>query len=111
MTLYMSHDSKRPQRRSIRLQDYDYTREGIYFVTLCAYQRQCFFGEVGDGATIFLNTIGCVVAEEWERTPQIRPYVVLDEFVVMPNHLHGIIQIDGRRTGLSPTNPYRSTRC
>jgi REP element-mobilizing transposase RayT len=81
------------QRRSIRLSDYDYTQEGAYFVTICTHQHVCLFGDVID-AEVMLSTLGCVVLEEWERTALSRPYVTLDEFVVMPNHVHGIIIID-----------------
>jgi putative transposase len=79
-------------RRSIRLKDYDYTQEGAYFVTICAYQRACVFGKIANDEVI-LTEIGRVVQEEWEQTAVLRPYIALDMFVVMPNHFHGIIVI------------------
>ena len=90
----MTYDPKRHHRRSIRLKGYDYTRPGAYFVTICAHNRECLFGEVVDGEMV-LNEYGEIVREEWFRTAQVRPYVELfeDEFVVMPNHIHGIVWI------------------
>jgi putative transposase len=79
-------------RRSIRLRDYDYTLDGAYLVTICAHERMPLFGHVADGA-IALNTWGCIVVEEWDRTAIVRPGVALDAFIVMPNHVHGVIVI------------------
>lgn len=98
----MPYDPQRHRRRSIRLQGYDYSQAGAHFVTLCAWQGQCLFGQVITGC-MRLNDIGVIVAEEWARTGDIRPNVTLGEFVVMPNHLHGIIILHERvgATGLS----------
>jgi putative transposase len=81
-------------RRSIRLKGYDYNQPGAYFVTICTYQRQEIFGEVV-GGEMRLNPVGEIVREEWLKTAKIRSYVELheDEFVIMPNHVHGIIWI------------------
>ncbi len=79
-------------RQSIRLRDFDYTVGGAYFVTMCAWQRECLFGDVVDGG-VRLNGIGEIVRDEWLRTPQIRTNVELDEFIVMPNHFHAILWI------------------
>jgi REP element-mobilizing transposase RayT len=79
-------------RRSIRLEGYDYTRNGAYFVTICAYRHLCLFGDVMGDAMV-TNTWGDVIQEEWERTAGLRPNIELDAFVVMPNHMHGIIVI------------------
>jgi putative transposase len=89
--LPLDRDARR--RRSIRLAGYDYARGGAYFVTICTYQRKCHFGEVVDGE-MRLNDLGRIVEEEWLRTPTVRPNVLLDAYVIMPNHLHGIIVID-----------------
>lgn len=86
----MEHTTEVLHRRSIRLQSYDYTGAGAYFVTLCSQGLICRFGAVVDGA-VRLNTCGVIVSEEWARTQLVRPNVTLDAFVVMPNHLHGII--------------------
>lgn len=79
-------------RRSIRLNGYDYRQSGLYFVTVCTKRHECLFGTVVDGEVI-LSTIGRIVAEEWQRTAELRENVELDAFVVMPNHIHGIIVI------------------
>src|SRR5437868_13402885 len=79
-------------RRSIRLKGYDYSQAGAYFITLCTYNREHLFGEIVDG-NIILSEYGQIAFNEWARTSQIRPNVLLDVFVIMPNHLHGIILI------------------
>ncbi len=89
---------ERRQRRSLRLPGFDYTQPGGYFVTICSYRRQPLFGEVIDGAVI-LNIAGEIVREEWLRTEIIRKEITLDEFVIMPNHLHGIVIIETRSSG------------
>lgn len=78
------------KRRSIRLREFDYAGAGVYFVTMCAWQRECLFGDMVDGE-MRLNDFGVVVREEWLRTAQMRNNVELDEFIVMPNHFHAII--------------------
>ncbi|GAB4542868.1 MAG: transposase [Anaerolineales bacterium] len=79
-------------RRSIRLKGYDYTQAGAYFVTIVTYQRESLFGEVVNGV-MNLNSLGEIARREWFKTAELRPYVELyeDEFVVMPNHAHGIL--------------------
>ncbi len=88
------YDPARHHRRSIRLRGYDDTQAGAYFVTICTHRRVLLFGQVVDGE-MMLNEWGKIVWEEWFKTAQVRPYVELfdDEFVVMPNHIHGIIWI------------------
>ncbi len=100
------------ERRSIRLQGYNYTQPGYYFVTICAHDRECIFGKIVDGQMI-LNEYGKIVETEWMRTAQMRANVNLDEHVIMPNHLHGIIVItDAGRGALqrAPTNRYQDSR-
>lgn len=79
-------------RRSIRLPDVDYSAEGGYFVTLVTHQRECLFGKIVNGV-MQLSDFGRIARDEWFRTKELRPNVELlkDEFVVMPNHIHGII--------------------
>lgn len=81
------------KRKSIRLQEYDYTRAGTYFVTLCAHQRECVFGNIVVDQ-IHLSPIGAIVQDEWLWSPLIRTYMHLDAFVITPNHVHGIIVLD-----------------
>jgi len=76
----------------MRLRGYDYSRAGVYFVTICTYQRECLLGEVVDGR-VRLNACGQLVAEAWSWLSQRYRYVELDAWVVMPNHLHGILVI------------------
>ena len=89
-------DPQRFHRRSIRLPGYDYTRPGAYFITIVTHERAHLFGRVADGC-MRLNALGEIVREEWFKTAELRPYVRLhdDEFVIMPNHIHGIIRIVG----------------
>jgi REP element-mobilizing transposase RayT len=100
-------------RRSIRLQDYDYSQPGAYFVTICALDRECLFGDVRCGK-MALNELGEIVAESWQWLERQYEYVEMDEWVVMPNHLHGIIVImdfgddsctGGSRTARTRTAP------
>ncbi|MCI0527389.1 MAG: hypothetical protein L0Y56_08085 [Nitrospira sp.] len=77
-------------RRSIRLKGYDYAQAGAYFLTICAQNRECLFGDVVDGM-MQLSQFGRVVEGEWLRTVTVRPNIKLDVFVIMPNHFHGII--------------------
>ena len=81
-------------RRSIRLRDYDYSTTGAYFVTICTHERGCLFGEVVEGQ-MRLNEAGGMVESVWNLLPQRYPGITLDAFVVMPNHIHGIVSIDG----------------
>ncbi len=100
----MKYDPERHHRRSIRLPTYDYTQPGAYFVTLVTYERACLFGDIVDGE-MRLNAWGEIARAEWFQTAVVRPSVVLydDEFVVMPNHVHGIIWIVGATRRVAPT--------
>ena len=86
----MTYNPDIHHRHSIRLQDYDYSQAGAYFVTICTWQRDCLFGEIVNGEMV-LNDMGRIVVDEWEKTATVRKNVILDEFVIMPNHFHGII--------------------
>ncbi len=88
----MPFDPKKHRRRSIRLEGYDYSQVGEYFVTLCAHKMRRLFGEVKNGQ-MHLNRLGQIVESEWRKTPHLRPGVDLGDFVVMPNHLHGLVLI------------------
>lgn len=82
-----------PHRRSIRLKGYDYTANGAYFVTIGTENRRHLFGSI-ENASLVPTTAGSIAEERWFALPQHHPGVVLDEFVVMPHHIHGIIVID-----------------
>ena len=105
----MSYHPERHHRRSIRLRGYDYAQDGAYFVTLCTQGRACLFGRVSDRA-VELTNIGRIVAEEWERTPVLRPNIELDEFIVMPDHIHGIIVIMDRDDSAPPPETANTLR-
>lgn len=79
-------------RRSIRLPSFDYSQSGIYFVTLCAYQRGYLFGEIIN-AEMQLNERGKIIEEEWLLSERLRKEIHLDNFVIMPNHFHALIEI------------------
>lgn len=98
----------RPKRRSPRLEAYDYATEGAYFVTVCSLARRCIFGEVVDNE-VRLNAAGEVVASEWREIGVRQVSVRLDVFVVMPNHLHGILWLRPPANTRSPTRPTRRT--
>jgi len=78
--------------KSTRLENYDYAQNGLYFVTICTKNREELFGKIKDEKMI-LNEVGKIIQEEWLKTPIIRKNVFLDAWVIMPNHLHGIIEI------------------
>jgi REP element-mobilizing transposase RayT len=107
----MRHDPDQHHRRSIRLAGYDYAQFGAYFLTLCAYNRQCTFGEIA-GDSVQLNAWGEIVREEWLRTAAMRHDVTLDEFIIMPNHMHMVVLLAGQgdhngRMQFAPTDPAR----
>jgi REP element-mobilizing transposase RayT len=81
------------QRHSLRLHDYDYTQDGVYFVTVCCQNRECIFGDV-TGGEMQLNRWGEIVLNCWRAIPQHFAGVELDDFMMMPNHIHGIIVIN-----------------
>ncbi len=99
----MKFDPKIHHRHSIRLQGYDYTQSGAYFVTIIAWQRECLFGEIVDGE-MQLNQFGKIVERAWFDLPKHYPHVELGTFCIMPNHVHAVILlIDGIvRAGLKP---------
>ena len=81
------------KRKSIRLLDYDYSQNGLYFITICTKDRECIFGEIKNDETI-LTEIGKIVNNCWKEIPQHFSQVSLHECVIMPNHIHGIIEIN-----------------
>ena len=85
----MSNDP-RPRRRSLRLPGYDYSQAGAYFITACIHNRAMLFGGVIDG-DVRLNEMGTIVQQTWDDLPTHYHGINLDAFIVMPNHVHGII--------------------
>ncbi|MFH1077119.1 MAG: transposase [Pseudomonadota bacterium] len=89
----MKYDPNNHHRRSIRLQEYDYSQTGAYFVTICTKNRECLFGNISNG-TMVLNDTGRIVQKCWNEIDEHFPHITLDEFIVMPNHAHGILLIN-----------------
>jgi REP-associated tyrosine transposase len=89
------HDPDKHHRRSIRLKEYDYSQPGAYFVTICTRERECLFGHVVNGE-MQLNDAGEITRRCFKDVPVHFPFVELDAFVVIPNHVHGVIMIQGR---------------
>jgi putative transposase len=94
-----------PGHHSIRLKGYDYSSEGLYFVTICSYEKRCVFGRIVDAKAV-LNATGLVLRECWIAIPLHFGRTRLHEFVIMPNHLHGIVEICGE-LGRSSAAPLR----
>jgi putative transposase len=81
--------------KSIRIPEYDYSTENYYFVTICSFQKQKIFSEIKNG-NIYLTEIGKIIKDEWSKTEQIRDNAIMDDFVIMPNHIHGIIVLNSK---------------
>ena len=77
-------------RHSIRLQDFDYSQNGYYFITICTKNRECFFEQYPE--------LKIIVKTQWENIPNYFPNIDLDEYIIMPNHLHGIIVVGATYT-------------
>ena len=88
----MRYNPEKHKRRSIRLRGYDYTTPTTYFVTICAYDRAYLFGDIRDGV-MSLNVLGSIVEQQWHHSATVRQQIKLDAFVIMPNHIHGIVSI------------------
>ena len=112
-------------RRSIRLKGYDYSQAGAYFITICTHERKHLFGKITVGANgrspdidcspdidhsskIILNEYGKIVQREWEKSAKIRSEIILDQFIVMPNHIHGIVMIDKNDNPIRANGPFRA---
>jgi putative transposase len=91
----LMNSNTQPTRKSIRLKNYDYTREAAFFITLVCQDRVKRFGKIVNGEMI-LNTFGEIAVREWIKTVQLRSNVSLGEFVIMPDHAHMILHIDER---------------
>jgi REP element-mobilizing transposase RayT len=94
----LGFDSKNYHRRSLRLKSWDYASPGAYFVTIVTHFHTCRFGEIVDD-TLQLNLAGEMIATAWEALPTRFPNIELDEWIVMPNHLHGIVMITDSNVG------------
>lgn len=88
----MTYCPNKHHRRSIRLSGYDYSQNGAYFVTVCTQDRACLFGSIENGQ-MHPNDAGNIACQCWQDIPSHFPHVVCDRFVIMPNHIHGILFI------------------
>ncbi|MBC7884508.1 MAG: hypothetical protein H7X99_03490 [Saprospiraceae bacterium] len=88
------YNPQKHHRRSIRLKGYDYSQEGLYFITICCESREYRFGKIENGDMI-LNDAGKNADECWLEIPKHFPNAILHEYIVMPNHVHGIIELSG----------------
>jgi REP element-mobilizing transposase RayT len=87
--------SKKPSlhhRRSVRLKNYDYLQPGFYFITICTWKHMHLFGEI-ESDRMKINSYGEIAEKQWFKTGKLRSNIKLHEFVIIPNHLHGIIEI------------------
>ncbi|MCF8373421.1 MAG: transposase [Bacteroidales bacterium] len=107
----MTYNPNIPHRRSIRLKGYDYSRAGLYFITICVKNRKCLFGKIINDEMV-LNDTGEMVEAKWLELPQRFKNIQLHEFIVMPNHFHAILEIvaatlvvapKGQPQGIAPT--------
>ena len=90
MTLFR----KKYRVESIRRPNWNYAAPGYYFITICTQERRPYFGTISDGV-VRLSAIGKIAGSQWKNIPNHYDNVAIDEFVIMPNHLHGIVQISG----------------
>lgn len=105
MTLYQNQY----RIETTRLQNWDYTTYGAYFITICTHNRENLFGHIANGE-MHLNDNGKIVEQCWHDLPNHYPNLILDAFVIMPNHIHCIMMINTVETGLKPvsTSPSKS---
>ena len=103
----MANEGVNNPRLSLRLKDYDYASPGAYFVTICTKDRSLLFGDIIEG-DIRLTDFGRIVHQEWQISAKIRREIALDAFVLMPNHVHGIIFINESDVGATGGSPVRS---
>ncbi len=106
----MKYDRATHHRCSIRLSGYDYSQAGAYFITMGTQNRQCLFGQICDGM-MRSNDAGGIAQQCWNEIPIHFPHLELDEFVIMPNHVHGIVMItDAAAVGRKIFRPYNRPR-
>ncbi len=100
----MDHTPENQKRRkSIRLKNYDYSQNGGYFITICTQDKKCLFGQIENGKML-LNEYGGIVLDCWNDLPKHYKHIELDYFVIMPNHLHGILIIKDVGVGFKPVH-------
>ncbi len=88
----MSSTNQKQKRRTVRLKNYDYSQNGFYFITICTWEHKCILGRI-ENSRMILSGSGITAKEEWLKTEILRNNVGLKEFIIMPNHMHGIIEL------------------
>lgn len=94
MVLFRKFDPEIHHRRSIRLRGNDYSKPGYYFFTICSKYREPLFGRIENNNSMILSPFGKIVESTWLDLPNHNYNIILDFFVIMPDHIHGIIQIE-----------------
>lgn len=94
---------ERQRQNSNRLKNYDYSQNGAYFITICTKNRECFLSDIAKN-NVHPSPFGLVVSDVWKKLPTYYSEILLDSFVIMPNHVHGIILIDSVGAGLRPAH-------
>ncbi|MDR2652774.1 MAG: transposase [Prevotellaceae bacterium] len=97
-------------RRSIRLKGYDYSQSGLYFITICCQGKICYFGKI-ETCKMLLNDLGKITQQYWLEIPQHFPHAILHEYIIMPNHIHGIIELTGVGAKNVSPNPNSPKSC
>lgn len=105
----MAHGPERRHRRSIRLCEYDYSQDGAYFVTICTQDRACLFGDITDGR-MAVNDAGRMIEKWWLELNRKFSTIETDEYIIMPNHFHGIVVIVGADLRVCPVPAYAPGR-
>jgi putative transposase len=100
----MKYDPNIHHRHSIRLPTYDYSQPGVYFITVCAQNREYLFGEITD-CKMQLNNAGRIAEKCWQEIPKHYPDFTLDKFIIMPNHVHGILFVKNPPVGANNHSP------
>ncbi len=98
----MKYNSEIHNHRSLRLQGYDYTRDGLYFITICEQNRECLLGRIEKNEMI-LGTIGEIANQYWSDISIHFQHVVMHEHIIMPNHVHGIIELSQSNFKIDPS--------
>ena len=102
----MKYNPEKHHRQSIRLKNYDYSQDGCYYITICTYNREELFGKIRRRTTrCALFEIGIISEKFWQEIPTHFPYVELDEYIIMPNHIHGILILN---RGVQHVEPLRN---
>ena len=91
------------RRRSIRLKGYDYSRNGLYFITICCQDKRSRFGQVIHGKMV-LNAYGQIAYDEWLKLQERFSNLQLDVFQIMPNHMHGVVALVGATLAVAPND-------